>query len=121
MPRFWTTMLFWILVLLCPQTVPAQKLDGKSVFLKYSCNTCHNVSTADVKRKVQSQAPDLVDVTVRHEKPWIRMYIREKEVHISCPKVPTFRDGQKVPFPFRGTQEEEDTLIDWLDLQRSSK
>lgn len=102
--------------------VPAEKPDGKDVFLKYTCNTCHSVSTAGIERKVpNSTAPDLVDVTVRHEKPWIRKFIRQNEVHVSCPVVDKARDGKKHLILFTGTQEEEDALIDWLDQQRSKK
>src|SRR3989344_8692430 len=98
-----------------------ENLDGKEVFLKYKCNICHSVSTAGIEAKTKTQAPDLVNVTVRHEKLWIRKYIRQNEVHVSCPKVDKSRDGQKHMSKFGGTQEEEDALIEWLDRQRSGK
>ncbi len=105
-----------------PQKQAAQKLDGKDVFLKYSCNNCHAVSTAGITGKNSGMgAPDLVDVTVRHEKPWIRRFIRQNDVHVPCPKVDKSKDGKKHPAKFTGTQEEEDSLIEWLDKQRSKK
>jgi len=101
-------------------TVPLFAADGKDVFLKYNCNNCHAVSTAGIVAKNKnSKAPDLVDVTVRHEKPWIRKFIRQDDVHVSCPKVDPARDGKKHPIKFNGNQEEEDALIEWLDKQRS--
>ena len=102
-------------------SVATAGLDGKEVFLKYKCNNCHAVSTADIVAKTKSKAPDLVDVTVRHEKPWIRRFIRQNDVHVSCPKVDSSRDGKKHAIKFNGTQEEEGALIDWLDKQRSGK
>ena len=101
--------------------VAAEGVDGKGVFLKYKCDNCHAVSTAGIEAKTKSKAPDLVDVTVRHEKPWIRRFIRQNDVHVSCPKVDPSRDGKKHAIKFNGTQEEEDALIDWLDKQRSGK
>ena len=103
------------------ESVAAAGLDGKEVFLKHKCNNCHSVSTADIVAKTKSKAPDLVDVTVRHEKPWIRKFIRQNDVHVSCPKVDSSRDGKKHAIKFNGTQEEEGALIDWLDKQRSGK
>lgn len=97
--------------------------DGKAVFLKGKCNVCHSVSTADISAKVKAGALDLVNVTVRHEKPWIRKYFRAQEEHVSCPEVNSSKDGKthKEKFKFDGNQKEEDALIDWLDRQRSEE
>lgn len=113
--RFFALAIYFVVV--WPGIIEAT--DGKEVFLKYKCNNCHAVSTAGIIAKTKSKAPDLVDVTVRHEKPWIRKYIRQNDVHVSCPKVDKSRDGKKHAIKFNGSQEEEDALIDWLDKQRS--
>lgn len=97
------------------------KEDGKQVFLKYKCDNCHSVSTADIVSKKKTKAPDLVNVTVRHEKPWIRKYIRKQDEHVPCSKVDSSRDGKPHMVEFKGSQEEEDALIDWLDQQRSNE
>jgi len=111
-------------ILFASTTLAAE--DGKSVFLKYNCNNCHSVSTADITSKnAKSKAPDLVDVTVRHttesdQKAWLRKFIRETTGHVSCPKVDKARDGKLHSGPkFNGTQDEENALVDWLDQQRS--
>ena len=91
--------------------IPALAADGKEVFLKYKCNNCHAVSTADIVAKTKSKAPDLVDVTVRHEKPWIRKFIRQNDVHVSCSKVDPARDGKKHVVKFNGNQKKENTLL----------
>ena len=99
--------------------------DGKAVFLKYKCDNCHTVSTAGItKKNEKSKAPDLVDVTVRHEKDggkdFVHKYIRQEQSHVSCPKVDSGRDGKMhTGGKFKGNKEEEDALVDWLDKQRS--
>lgn len=101
--------------------------DGKSVFLKYSCNTCHKVSSAGIDQKnPKSKAPDLTDVTVRHDKDggkeFVRKHIRLEQVHVSCPQVEKARDDKNhLGGKFKGNKEEEDALVDWLDQQRSKK
>lgn len=99
------------------------KPDGKAVFLKYNCNNCHTVSTAGITQKTKSKAPDLVNVTVRHEKDggktFVRKYIRQEQGHVSCPKVDAARDGKlHTGGKFKGTKPEEDALVGWLDEQR---
>lgn len=111
-----------LLISLACSVIPASaEEDGKAVFLKYKCDNCHAVSTAGIVAKTKSKAPDLVDVTVRHEKDWIRKYIRKKEGHVPCNKVDPSRDGKLHMIEFKGTQAEEDALIKWLDQQRSKK
>jgi len=95
--------------------------DGKEVFLNSKCNSCHTVSTADITAKTKTKAPDLADVGVRHQTDWMRKFIRQNEVHIPCPAVESSLDGKKHPIAFKGSMEEEDTLIDWLDKQRTKK
>ncbi len=102
------------------------KPDGKAVFLKYNCNNCHSVSTAEIEQKTKSKAPDLVNVTVRHEKDggkvFVHKYIRQEQGHVSCPKVDAAREGKlHTGGKFKGTKDEEDALVDWLDQQRKSE
>lgn len=120
MPVFFASLLFISILGNTAPTFAAE--DGKVVFLKYKCNNCHSVSTADITAKnKKTKAPDLVNVTVRHEKPWIRKFIRKQEGHVSCPKVDSSRDGKLHVAEFKGTQAEEDTLIEWLDQQRAKE
>lgn len=95
--------------------------DGKEVFLKYKCNTCHAVSTANIEAKNKTKAPDLVDVTVRHKTDWIRKFIRQNETHTPCRAVDSSLDGTKHLLKFSGTKDEENALINWLDKQQSKK
>src|SRR3989344_4784882 len=111
-------MISFILFLMLTRT-PAP--DGKDVFLKYKCNNCHTVSTADIEAKTKTKAPDLADVTIRHKTKWIRKFIRQNETHTPCPSVESSLDGKKHPVNFKGTKEEEDALIELLDKQRTKK
>lgn len=95
--------------------------DGKDVFLQYKCNNCHAVSTAGIEAKMKSKAPDLVDVTVRHPKNWVGPFIRQNDTHNPCKAVDKSLDGKKHPIKFNGTKEDEDSLVDWLDKQKSKK
>ena len=111
-------LLALLFVTICA-SVSVNAEDGKNVFLKHKCNNCHTVSTAGIEAKnKKSKAPDLVNVTVRHEKDWIRLFIRKTTGHVSCPVVDKSRDGKMHAIKFTGTQEEEDALIDWLGKQR---
>lgn len=98
-----------------PQAEP--KFTGKDVFLKHKCDACHSVSSADVKGK-KDKGPDLVNVTVRHKEDWLRTFIEKTAGHVSCSKVPKERDGKEHTAKFKGTKEEEDTLMKWFDAQR---
>lgn len=109
---------FNLIVAFISPTKAVQKPDGKEVFINNRCSICHTVSAAGVVSKAKS-GPDLTDVTVRHEKPWIRKFIRQNEGHVSCLKVDNSRDGKRHLLKFLGTPEEEDALIEWLDAQRS--
>ncbi len=95
------------------------KNNGKEVFLKYKCDNCHAVSTAGIVPKIKSKAPDLENVMSRHQSDWVRKFIRQNEVHVSCPKVDPSLDGKLHPVKFTGSQDEEDALISWLEKQKS--
>ena len=99
------------------------KPDGKAVFLKYKCDNCHAVSTADIVPKLKTTtAPDLVNVTVRHQKDWIRKFIHQEVGHSPCPKVDSSLDGKlHLGGKFKGDQDEEDALIEWLDQQKKKE
>lgn len=121
--RTWMLALVFCVAIPAAAALPAfgeEKPDGKAVFLKYKCDNCHAVSTAGITAKTKTKAPDLVDVTVRHQKDWIHRFINQKEGHIPCPKVDPSLDGKlHMGGKFKGTQEEEDALVEWLDRQRS--
>lgn len=97
--------------------IAASELSGKDVFLKYKCDACHSVSTADVRGK-KDKGPDLVNVTARHEEAWLRSFMQKATGHVSCAKVPKERNGKEHIAKFKGTKEEEDALLKWLNAQR---
>ncbi|HEY4521940.1 MAG TPA: c-type cytochrome [Candidatus Paceibacterota bacterium] len=92
--------------------------DGKEIFLKSKCDSCHAVSTANITAKLKNKAPDLVNVMTRHKAEWVRGFIRQSETHTPCPVVEKTMDGKKHPVSFKGTKDEEDVLIEWLGKQK---
>ncbi|MDO8585295.1 MAG: c-type cytochrome [bacterium] len=101
-----------------------EKTNGKDVFLKYKCDNCHSVSSAGIEGKNKKMvAPDLLDVTARHEAEWIPRFIRKEEGagHVRCDKVPKERDGKPHMLKFAGTKEEEDALLAWFAEQRTKE
>ena len=93
----------------------AEAILGKDVFLKYKCDACHSVSTAGIKGK-KDKGPDLVNETKRHEIAWLRSFIKKEAEHVSCIRVPKERDGKMHALKFKGTKEEEDALMNWIDV-----
>lgn len=84
---------------------------GKEVFVTKGCNTCHPVSTADVKKKIEDQkGPDLVNLSDRysHEQLTLllkrRVKIEGREVHAR---------------EFKGNDELLAILVDWLLNQKT--
>jgi mono/diheme cytochrome c family protein len=85
--------------------------DGKAVFLEAKCNLCHSVSSAEIEAKTSSEklkGPDLSSSEPR-EAEWTAGFLRQEIL-----------DGDKKhKRPFKGTDEQLQTLIDWLQAQKT--
>jgi cbb3-type cytochrome oxidase cytochrome c subunit len=89
----------------------SSSLDGKAIFLREKCETCHVVSSAGIESKAKSEklkAADLTGVGKRHETAVLRSYIKKE----------TELDGEKHKKTFKGTDAELDVLIAWLESQK---
>jgi mono/diheme cytochrome c family protein len=87
----------------------ADAADGKEVFLAQKCNLCHTVSSADIEATTKSDkmlGPDLSAVEA-HDPAWLAKYLKQEET----------RDGEKHKKAFKGTDEELQALIAWLNEQ----
>ncbi len=86
--------------------------DGKPVFVKYKCGSCHSIEAQGIKKKAvageaaesSSEAPDLSGVGVERKADWIAAFLLKKEklddkLHIK---------------KFRGTEAELKKLSAWL-------
>jgi len=83
---------------------------GRQVFEAQKCNTCHDVSSANIEAKMKSakmKGPDLTGVGSRLESDWIAKYVR-KEVQL---------EGKDHKKEFNGTDEDLKAMIDWLSEQ----
>lgn len=88
-------------------------LDGKAIFLREKCETCHPVSSAGIEAKAKSEklkATDLTGVGKRHTTAVLRSYLEQQ----------TELDGAKHKKAFKGTDQELDILISWLESQKAS-
>jgi cytochrome c551/c552 len=103
----------------------AKAPDGKPVFLKYKCNSCHSIASQKIETKKETEEtgaaaekpaagdadkssnvkpPDLSGVGVDHTAEWIALFLVKKE------KV----ENQTHPKKFRGTDDELTTIGAWL-------
>lgn len=79
-------------------TAAAAEQEGQQAFMTLGCNNCHGVSTANIQAKADV-GPDLAGVSGRRED--LAAYIQSDE-H---------------PSAWRGSEEQLDTLVDWLRQQ----
>jgi cytochrome c2 len=80
---------------------------GQRVFLAQQCNFCHAVSTRGIESKAKSKAlagPDLAGLAERREVPKLGPYLQQQAA----------LDGKKHKKGFKGSDEELQTLLDWL-------
>ena len=93
---------------------PSRAADGKAVFQAQKCDTCHAVSTADIAATTKSEkmkGPDLVGVVQAHDRAYVADVVRKK-INTS--------DGKKHVKEWKGTEEELQALIDFLEAQKKS-
>ena len=87
--------------------------DGKPVFVKYKCSSCHSIEAQGIKKKglvedaadaSGSVAPDLSGVGVARNTAWIAAFLQKKE-----------KIGERLHVKkFRGTDAELQKLAGWL-------
>jgi cytochrome c5 len=88
--------------------------DGKAVFVAQKCDTCHSVSTAGIAATTKSEkmkGPDLVGVVQAHDRAFVADIVHKK---INGP------NGKKHVKEWKGTEEELQALIDFLEAQKKS-
>lgn len=90
---------------------------GKALFTKYKCNTCHSVESQDIKRlrppaaTAAHKPPDLSKVGDTRGHEWIEKFITKQETIAT----------RKHPILFRGTKDEKETLAAWLETLKSGE
>ncbi len=100
------SLVFFVLVL----TVFASSgnNNGRTIFVKKEkCIRCHSISTRGIEAKTKSErlkGPDLVGLSARYKSAWLSKYLTKK-VRLK---------GKKHKTRFKGSDEELQTLVDWL-------
>ncbi|HMI31379.1 MAG TPA: c-type cytochrome [Candidatus Limnocylindrales bacterium] len=95
-------------VALCDEADASKVADGKPVFVKYKCGSCHSIEVQGIKKKAVaatgSQAPDLSGVGVERTSEWLASFLSKKEK----------LDGKLHMKKFSGTPAELKKLSGWL-------
>ena len=89
---------------------PVSAADGKAAFETQKCNTCHGVSTAGIAATTTSEkmkGPDLVGVVA--DAAWTKQYIKKEVAN---------KTDKKHIKEFKGTPEELDAIVAWLQAQK---
>ena len=116
--KWWTLVLAGALATAWCGTTFAKPPDGKPVFLKYKCNSCHSIEAAGVVKKAvegegetKMKPPDLSSVGLDKKADWFVLFLSKKEK----------LDGELHPKKFRGTESELKTLTAWLETMKAPK
>ncbi len=104
----------------------AKAPNGKPVFTKYKCSSCHSIEAQAIVKKADAadkaepaekaggterKAPDLSGVGVKRNAAWIEGYLLKKEA------IETRKHTKK----FRGTDAELKTVAGWLETMKDDK
>jgi mono/diheme cytochrome c family protein len=87
--------------------------EGKAVFQKYKCRSCHSIESQGIARKeaegetekTDKKPPDLSGVGVDQKADWFVLFLQKKEK----------LDGELHPKKFRGTDAELKKVAAWLE------
>jgi len=95
-------------------SVPAGAADdaGQTAFLAAKCEMCHAVSTAGIEARTKSESmlgPDLVNLAESRDAKWLVEYLKRE----------TDLDGKEHKKEFKGSDEELQTIVDWLLEQKA--
>ena len=112
MPRFELLPLIPLAALTlfaAPAAQAPKVLDGKQVFLDQKCQTCHAVSSADIKATGKVKAPDLTGKAATVDAAKLAAYLRRNDTV----------NGKKHVKPFTGSDEQMGAMIAWLQKQKA--
>jgi len=95
---------------LCPSVLNADGEDGKALFLKYDCQSCHEVASQQIvlARELEAEdgtPPDLSTVGDEiTDAAWMEKWLKKR----------VKKDGTKHKKRFRGSKTELKVLVDWM-------
>jgi cytochrome c551/c552 len=83
--------------------------NGKLVFTSKNCDTCHSVSTAGIKAKIEAmKGPDLVNLAEKYDAEQLSQFICKQA------KVEDTEHSRE----FKGNDQEKLVLVEWLLAQK---
>jgi mono/diheme cytochrome c family protein len=85
------------------------KLDGKQIFMAQKCDTCHSISSAQIKATGKVKAPDLTGLAASLDAAWLGKFLRRQE---------KTKAGKTHLKAFTGSDEQMGALIAWLQAQK---
>jgi len=82
---------------------------GKEIFLAQKCNICHSVPAAGIEGKTSTGNMKGPDLPSSHTDPaWLAAFLKQQQEG----------EAGRHKRPFKGSDEELQTLVDWLLEQR---
>lgn len=85
-------------------TSAQDKVDGKQILESAKCLTCHSVTSQNLEGKKKDKSVDLSDVGTTQTVESLTTFLKKESEY----------NGKKHPVAFKGTDEEFQTLKDWL-------
>lgn len=100
----------------------AKDPQGKALFLKYRCSSCHSIEAAGVVKKAaadeaeeeatsKTKPPDLSGVGLKKKAAWIALFLQKKEK----------LEGDLHPKKFRGSEKDLQTIAAWIETLKTAK
>ncbi len=113
MKRLISFLLFTCFLLVFITIALSKVKNGKTIFVNQErCNLCHSLSTQGIEAKTKSnklKGPDLVGLAKKYKAGWIGRYLKKE----------ADKEGKSHKKKFKGTDEELQTLVDWLLEQKA--
>ena len=89
-----------------------QEHEGKELFLKQKCNTCHTVKSQNIEAtRGNDESPDLSNASeLIPDAEWAKKFVLREET----------KDGKKHRRPFNGDEKDLEKIVAWLMTLKSS-
>jgi mono/diheme cytochrome c family protein len=89
-----------------------QAADGKQIFMDQKCNLCHSIESQGIEKKMKKmETPELSNIGTQIESAeWLKGFLLQQEM----------KDGKKHQKKFSGSDEELDTLVNWIMSLKTS-
>lgn len=89
-----------------------QEHEGKELFIKEKCNTCHTVKSQNIEAtRGNDESPDFSNASeLIPDAAWAKKFVLREET----------KDGKKHRRPFKGDEKDLEKIVAWLMTLKSS-